>query len=135
MLLKGKRVFITEDNVTNRSVMQLLLEREGATVAFERWGLKTCERLRSFVPVDIILLDLMLPDGMSGLIVYDQIRALSEFENTPIIAVSAKEPDVAIAETQAKGFDGFIGKPIDGPRFPGFVQQLLAGGSVWAMMT
>jgi len=131
MLLKGKRVFITEDNVTNRSVMQLLLEREGATVAFERWGLKTCERLRSFAPVDIILLDLMLPDGMSGLIVYDQIRALSEFENTPIIAVSAKEPDVAIAETQAKGFDGFIGKPINRMHFAQQIADVISGEHIW----
>ena len=63
MLLKGKRIFLTEDNLTNRSVIQLLLERDGAIFAFERWGTETTERLQKFAPVDIILLDLMLPDG------------------------------------------------------------------------
>jgi CheY-like chemotaxis protein len=131
MLLKGKRIFITEDNVTNRSVMQLLLEREGATVAFERWGLETCDRLKNFAPVDIILLDLMLPDGISGLNVFDEIRGLSDFKDIPIIAVSAKEPDIAIAETQAKGFDGFIGKPINRMHFARQIADVINGEHIW----
>src|SRR5688572_8100773 len=90
MLLKGKRIFLTEDNLTNRSVIQLLLERDGAIFAFERWGLETTERLQKFAPVDIILLDLMLPNNVTGLDLFDQIRALPAFQHVPIVAVSAK---------------------------------------------
>jgi two-component system chemotaxis sensor kinase CheA len=131
MLLKGKRIFIVEDNLTNRSVMQLLLEREGASIAFERWGRETCERLRAFAPVDIILLDLMFPDGITGFDVFDHIRLCGEFGKIPIVAVSAKEPDIAIPEAQAKGFDGFIGKPINRLHFTHQIASILNGESIW----
>jgi CheY-like chemotaxis protein len=132
MLLKGKRIFITEDNITNRSVMQLLLEREGAIVNFERWGRETCERLNHFAPVDIILLDLMFPDGITGLEIFDQIRAIPEFVNIPIVAVSAKDRDIAMLETKAKGFQGFIPKPINRLTFPQQIADAIQGKTIWS---
>lgn len=131
MILNGKRIFITEDNLINRSVMQLVLENEGAKVAFERWGKETCERLMAFAPVDVILLDLMFPDGISGLDLFDQIRAMPEFAAVPIIGVSAKDPDIAIVETQAKGFNGFIAKPINRFNLAKQVAAILEGEAVW----
>ena len=131
MLLKGKRIFLTEDNLTNRSVIQLLLERDGAVFAFERWGFDTLERLQKFGPVDIILLDLMLPNGITGLDLYDQIRSVPAFNEVPIVAVSAKDPGIAIPEVQAKGFNGFIAKPINRLRFTQQVAWVIEGKSVW----
>jgi CheY-like chemotaxis protein len=131
MLLKGKRIFLTEDNLTNRSVIQLLLERDGAIFAFERWGTETTERLQKFAPVDIILLDLMLPNNITGLDLFDQIRAMPGFEHVPIAAVSAKDPSIAIPEVQAKGFDGFIAKPINRLRFAHQIASIIAGEKIW----
>ncbi len=131
MLLKGKRIFITEDNLANRAVMQMLLESEGAVIGFERWGKDTCERLEHFAPVDVILLDLMFPTGITGFEVFDQIRALPEFGHVPIIAVSAKDPDTAIPQTQAKGFSGFIGKPIERTVFAQQIAAVLNGQQIW----
>lgn len=131
MLLKGKRIFLTEDNLTNRSVIQLLLERDGAIFAFERWGIETTERLQKFAPVDIILLDLMLPNNITGLDLFDQIRAIPAFEHVPIVAVSAKDPSIAIPEVQAKGFNGFIAKPINRLRFTQQIASIIAGEQIW----
>lgn len=131
MILKNKRIFITEDNLTNRSIMQLLLEREGAIISFERWGRDTQKHLEKFLPVDIILLDLMLPNNVSGFDVFDQIRDIPGMEGVPIVAVSAKMPDTAIPETRAKGFDGFISKPIDYTRFSKQIATLIQGEAIW----
>lgn len=131
MLLKDKRVFIVEDNLMNRSVMQFILEQQGATVEFERWGLDTCDRLQKFLPVDIILLDLMLPNGMSGFDVYDNIREMPECESIPIMAVSAKQGDAVIPQAQAKGFSGFISKPIDRREFAKQIASVINGEPVW----
>jgi len=131
MLLKGKRIFLTEDNLTNRSVIQLLLERDGAVFAFERWGFDTLERLQKFAPVDIILLDLMLPNGVTGFDLYDQIRGLPDFQHIPIVAVSAKDPSIAIPEVQAKGFNGFIAKPINRLRFAQQIAWAIEGKPIW----
>lgn len=130
-LLKGKRAFIIEDNVANRSIMQLLLEQNGATVGFERWGLVAVEKLRKFAPVDIILLDLMFPNGITGYDVFKQIRESGYFPDTPIVAVSASESAVAIPKTQALGFAGFIAKPIEYDIFGKLVNQILEHETVW----
>jgi CheY-like chemotaxis protein len=130
--LSGKRIFIIEDNVTNRAMMQLLLEREGAQVSFERWGSGANERLTAFAPIDIILLDLMFPNNVTGYDVFDKIRLMPEFNHVPIVAVSAAEPEIAIPQTHEKGFSGFISKPID--RYELFVQQILTimeGTPIW----
>lgn len=129
--LEGKRIFIVEDNLTNRAIMQTILEQAGATISFERWGRDTERKLRQFGEVDCILLDLMFPHNVTGLDVYDKIRALPEYDDVPIIAVSAKDPDIAIPETQAKGFAGFIGKPINMTRFSQQISDILEGASIW----
>jgi CheY-like chemotaxis protein len=131
MLLKDKRIFIVEDNVTNRSVMQAILEQEGAVIAFERWGRDVCERLAAFAPVDIVLLDLMLPGQISGYDIFDQIRADSRFKDVPIVAVSAAEAEQEIPRAHQKGFAGFISKPIKLHLFAGQIASLLSGKPVW----
>jgi CheY-like chemotaxis protein len=130
-ILKGKRVFIVEDNLSNRSVMQLLLEQSGALIAFERWGRDTVERLQAFYPVDIILLDLMLPNNVTGFQVFDLIRAEPAFASVPIIAISAMEAEEAIPKVHAKGFNGFISKPIKYDLFAHQIADVLEGKKVW----
>src|SRR5215510_12056625 len=106
MPLQGKRIFIVEDNMGNNAVMQLLLEWKGAKVVSERWGTDVVERLQNFGQVDIILLDLMLPNGMTGYEIFDQIRAVPEYDSVPIVAVSAADASSAIPKARAKGFNG-----------------------------
>jgi CheY-like chemotaxis protein len=131
MLLKDKRIFIVEDNLTNRSVMQVILEQEGAIIAFERWGRNICERLADFAPVDIVLLDLMLPGQITGYEIFDQIRADNTFSHLPIVAVSASEAEQEIPVAHQKGFAGFISKPIKLHLFASQIVSILEGKQIW----
>lgn len=130
-ILQGKRVFIIEDNLQNRSIMQLILEQFDVRVAFERWGTQYLRRMEAFSPVDVILLDLMFPGGITGYQIFDQIKLVPAFERTPVVAVSAKDPSVAVPATRDKGFSGFIQKPIDMDRFPRQIARILHNQSVW----
>ena len=131
MILDGKRIFIVEDNTHNRVVFQMTLISNGATVEFDRWGRDALWRLQAFGQTDIIILDLMLPSGMSGYDIFDEIRTLPEYNDVPIIAVSATDPAIAIPKTQQKGFSGFIAKPVDDELFPRQVLQIIAGERIW----
>lgn len=131
LILQNKRIFLIEDNLSNRAIMQLLLEQNGAQTSFDRWGKETVKRLKAFAPVDIILLDLMFPHNVSGYDVFDNIRVHEEFKHVPIVAVSASDPSEAIPKTKAKGFQGFITKPIDYDRFPKQVKAILDKQMVW----
>lgn len=132
MLLKNKRLFYVEDDLTNRSLVQLILEQHGAQMMFERWGSEDAiRRLHQFAPVDLILLDLMLPDNVTGYDVFEAIRADETFNDVPIVALSAADPAIEMAKTREFGFSGFISKPISLIDFPGQIKSLIEGEIVW----
>jgi CheY-like chemotaxis protein len=131
MLLRNKRIFLVEDQVENRIIIQILLEQQGARVAIDRWGLETLKRLQAFAPVDIILLDLMFPNFVTGYHLFDQIHAMPDFMDTPIVAVSAADPTEAIAKTKEKGFAGFIAKPINDELFPQQIAKIINHEPIW----
>ena len=133
MILKEKRIFIVEDNMQNRLVFQMSLIRHGASVDFERWGRDTLYHLQNLSRVDLIVLDLMLADDVSGFDIFDKIRALPKYNTVPIIAVSAMDPSIAIPKTRKQGFSGFIAKPIDATQFPKQIASIIAGEAVWSV--
>lgn len=129
--LHGKRIFVVEDNFQNRIVFTMALKTHGAQVEFDRWGRDTLLRLQVFHPVDLIILDLMLPGGITGYDIFDEIRAVPGYDAVPIVAVSAAEPAIALPKTREKGFAGFISKPIDSDIFPAQIERILTGEPVW----
>lgn len=131
MKLNGKFIFIVEDNAQNRIIYQMIMARNGARVVFDRWGRDTLRNMQKLTHVDLIILDLMLPNGWSGYEIYDQIREIPDYNTVPIVAVSASEPQAAIHKTREKGFAGFIAKPIDDDIFPDQLAQIMAGEHVW----
>lgn len=131
-ILKGKRIFYVEDNLGNRAIVQMIVEQEGAKLGFERWGgADALEKLRAFMPVDVILLDLMFPMNITGYDVFDAIRADPTFAHIPIVAVSASDPAVELPKTRSRGFAGFISKPISLWQFPKQLATVMNGQPVW----
>ncbi len=131
MLLSNKRIFLIEDDLKNLNMMQLMLEKYEARISYERWGHDTTLHLQLFAPVDLILLDLNFPNGVSGFDIYDAIRALPAFATVPIAAVSAADASETLPIAQAKGFAGYISKPVDFVLFPQQVAALIEGRHIW----
>jgi CheY-like chemotaxis protein len=130
--LKKQRIFVVEDNIENRFILRFTLASTGAVLEFDNWGRDTLRKLHAFAPVHLILLDLMLPMGVSGYSVFEQIRRDPDFAASPIVAVSAAEPSQAIPQCRKLGFAGFIGKPINCDIFPDQLTQILNNEPVWA---
>jgi CheY-like chemotaxis protein len=131
MLLQNVGIFVVEDNLENRIITRLLLLEHGARIAFDIWGRDTISRLRVFAPVDLILMDLMLPRGVSGFSVFDTLRSTSDLAHIPIVGVSAADPAQAMPLCRDKGFAGFIAKPIDDELFPRQLVKILNHENVW----
>jgi two-component system cell cycle response regulator DivK len=130
-VLSGKRLFIVEDNLENRFITRMALTNTGVVLEFDAWGRETVRKLRAFAPVDLILLDLMLPQGISGFTIYDQLRADPAFAAVPVIAVSASDPAQAIPRCRKAGFMGFIAKPINADTFADQIAAVLSGNRIW----
>lgn len=131
MDLDGKRIMVIEDDITNLAIITVALKQAGAIVHFERWGTDTRRKIEEFMPVDVILLDLMFPANVSGYDVFNQIRSVSEFASIPIIAVTAADPDKEMNRVREHGFDGFIAKPIRGWTFGKLIKDVMDGKPVW----
>lgn len=129
--LNDKRIFIVEDNPMNMAVYATTLKRSGAIVIQDPWNVGTLHTLLNHLPIDIILLDLMLKHNMDGYTIYDQLKAHPQLKDIPVVAVSAADPDVEIPRAKAKGFAGFIGKPIRLYDFPKQIADCLRGEAVW----
>lgn len=131
-MLEGKVVFYIEDDANNRDVVQMIVELAGAKIEFDKWGFPELiiSKLKLAHP-DIILLDLMFPANISGYDVFDIIRQYPYFNHVPIVAVSASDPTVEVPKTRARGFAGFINKPINIHTFNDKLNSVLNGKEVW----
>ena len=132
MLLKGKHIFVIEDNVSNRAVILTLLQQHGAITHFDQWGTHTIDQLRQLDHVDLILMDLMLPRGVSGYDVFDRLQQVPELATIPVVIVSASDPGAEMTKARERGFMGFITKPINHHTFPHRIASVIQGQQVWA---
>ena len=131
MDLENKRVFVVEDNATNLAIISSILRRSGAEVFYDRWGYKKVQKMLKIGDIDIILLDLMFPTGITGYDVYDVIKSKVELMDIPVVIVSAADPTTEMPKVRAKGMQGFISKPIDHKNFPLMIATVLEGTPVW----
>ncbi len=130
--LTDKRIFMVEDDPSNAAIIQMLLEQQLAKVFRGRWGgQETLNLLERFKPIDLILMDLMLPNGVTGFDVFNMIRQQEEFSDIPIIAVSASDPSVVLPKVRDTGFSGFIAKPVDFMKFGDQILETLDGTNRW----
>jgi len=128
--LRGKRIFIVEDNSMNRVVYKMALMLSGAALQFDHRGDETLGHLQTCKP-DLIILDLMLPRGNSGFNIFEGIRQIPELRSIPIVAISASDPGVALMKCREMGFTGFIAKPIEEDLLPDQIERLMRGEQVW----
>lgn len=131
MALKDKHVFLVEDNIGNLTITKTLLEAHGAVVATHRSGNDVLPHLKNFMPVDLIILDLMLPSGVTGYDIFSLIRGQPEYDGIPIIAMSVIDRSKVLPEVRKRGFSGYIGKPINFQEFPKQISEIIAGGQIW----
>ncbi len=132
--LVDTRILIVEDDENNRMVTRKLLQVEGACQ--ENIFLQAEDPmpfLQSLLPrgVDLILLDLQLP-GKDGYEILAELRQHKAFAHVPVIAITANVMREDVQRAQEAGFNGFLGKPINGPLFGDQILRVLAGETVWA---
>jgi signal transduction histidine kinase/DNA-binding response OmpR family regulator len=80
---------VVDDDVSVREMLRRLLENEGWTVTEAENGRMGLERVDESPP-NLILLDLMMP-AMDGFEFAQQIRQHAQWQNIPIVVVTAKD--------------------------------------------
>jgi CheY-like chemotaxis protein/signal transduction histidine kinase len=122
-VFEGKRVLVVEDDVRNIFALSSVLEPKGAKIEIARNGREALDVLRDKPPVDLVLMDIMMPE-MDGLEATRQIRMQPAHAKLPIIALTAKAMVDDRESCLAAGANDYIAKPLD-------VDKLLSLARVW----
>ncbi|WP_431261428.1 ATP-binding response regulator [Roseateles chitinivorans] len=108
----GLRVLVSEDNPTNRIVIEAMLERLGHVPTLCENGLQALHALRQ-QPFDLVLMDLHTPQ-MDG---FEATRLMREMPaprgRLPIIAFSADAFEESRQKADAAGISAFLAKPVE----------------------
>ena len=111
-VLAGKTVLLVDDDIRNIFAMTSVLERESMVVLAAETGKEAIDKLRCTGAIDIVLMDVMMPD-MDGYDTMRAIRRMAEFNGLPIIAVTAKAMKGDREKTLSAGAWDYLAKPVD----------------------
>jgi len=109
--MKGKKILVAEDNILNHKVMSGLMAKTGIELSFVTNGQEVVDLLKKGLQFDLVLMDIEMPiiDGYDAT---KEIRKHQEYNNMPILGLSANVGDDAIDKAFSSGMQGYITKPI-----------------------
>ncbi len=105
-------MLLVDDDVRNIFALTSALEAKGAVVVIGRNGLEAIDRLNEFDDIDLVLMDVMMPE-MDGFEATALIRKDPRWRKLPIIAVTAKAMKDDQERCLAAGSNDYLAKPID----------------------
>jgi PAS domain S-box-containing protein len=110
--LTGCRALVVDDNAINRRVARSFLEIHGLLISEAADGNQALEVLAKD-KIDIVLMDIHMP-GLDGAEAFKRLRTSGSVNRlTPVIALTADSMHGDREKFLAKGFDGYVSKPID----------------------
>ncbi len=110
--LQGKRILIVDDDMRNLFALAGILEERGMEVLEAANGKDCLTRLEKNPDVDIVLMDIMMPE-MDGYEAIREIRRQERFHKLPIIALTAKAMKDDRTKCIQAGANDYLSKPVE----------------------
>lgn len=121
--LAGKKVLVVDDDMRNIFSLTTALEAVGMNVVFAENGREGLEVLDSHRDIDIVLMDIMMPE-IDGYEAMRRIRAMEEYKELPVIALTSKAMSHDRKKCIDAGASDYITKPVK-------LEQLFSVLKVW----
>lgn len=121
--LSGKTVLLVDDDMRNVFALTSVLEGKQIRVLFAENGIEAIEVLQHNPHIDLIIMDIMMPK-MDGYEAITTIRTMPQYQDLPIIALTAKAMRGDRLKCIEVGASDYMNKPVD-------IEQLLSLISVW----
>jgi DNA-binding response OmpR family regulator len=104
-----RTILLTEDDPLMARLTIHRLEREGYEVVHFDDGTEALEAVTEVHP-DLLVLDINMP-GLDGMLLLERLRADPEFDNTPILMLTARTREADIVRAFRKGASDYLTKP------------------------
>ncbi len=124
--LTAPLILLVEDNTVNVRTVSSYLKAKGYRILIASNGEDAIALTHTHRP-DLILMDIQMP-GMDGLEATQQIRAIPEAANTPIIALTALAMEGDRDRCFAAGVNDYLTKPVRLKQLTNVIQQFLVEG-------
>jgi CheY-like chemotaxis protein len=119
------RILVADDEPHIRRVLTTLLRNAHFLVWEARDGSEALDLLGGGQPVDLAILDLMMP-GATGLEILAFMRGQPRHARTPVIILTAKGQDTDRQAALTGGADDFLTKPFSPKKLLLRIQEILA---------
>jgi HAMP domain-containing protein/signal transduction histidine kinase/ActR/RegA family two-component response regulator len=127
--LAGATVLVVDDDVRNVFALTSALELHGMSVLYADNGADGIRLLRENAAVDLVLMDVMMPD-MDGNETTEEIRRIPHLASLPILFLTAKAMPGDRDKSLAAGASDYITKPVDLDRLLTVMRSWLVGRTV-----
>jgi DNA-binding response OmpR family regulator len=121
----AERVLIVEDNEHAAYLLRTLLERAGYAVVVSPDGRDALAKLGAMDPVDVVILDLMLP-YVSGYQVLIEARQNPKWQRVPIVVVTGRTLEMDAVRALETGANDFVRKPFSPDELIARVRRAIA---------
>jgi DNA-binding response OmpR family regulator len=118
-----RRVLVVDDEPYIGRIIQLKLENGPYSVELLQDGRAALDWLRGDSPVDLILLDIMMPHA-TGLEVLAELRQLPHRASTPVIMLTAKGHEADRERAAQLGATDFLTKPFSPKKLLARIDEL-----------
>lgn len=108
--LSTHRALLVEDNEHMAYLLDFMLRRAGFEVIVAANGRDAQSVIDNVKPVDVVLLDLMLP-YVSGYQLISEIRGHPDWQQVPIVVLSAKVLEQDVVKAFDLGANDYVTKP------------------------
>ncbi|KQO56877.1 MULTISPECIES: sigma-54 dependent transcriptional regulator [unclassified Methylobacterium] len=116
-------VLIVDDDPVQRRLAEAMVRRLGFEVKVAESGEDGLSVLRSGEPIDVVLLDLVMPGGLDGLAVMAQMRQSGL--DTPVIVQTSNGSIDAVVNAMRAGATDFVVKPAGAERLQVSIKNAL----------
>lgn len=128
---KRPRVAIVGGTPSSGMIANVLVEQFGCVPVSSPTGKSVLELLRRDDPIDMVVIDLSVPD-MDGIVAVQLIRALGSRGALPVVALTNDRLEMAAPRAKAAGFSGAVVKPYSPRELYGAMHAALARSKVAA---
>ncbi len=119
-----KQIVYVEDNVSNRALVEAVIKRLPNIQLHCTCSVKETKNLLNEIDVDLIIIDLNLPDE-SGEALVHYMKSHIHLNSIPIIILSADAMPETIQRLEKTGIDDYMTKPLDIANFTKTVLNLI----------